>query len=298
MTTTSVAPGFDEESATALVNASWENTGDERLKTILSSLVAHLHDFVRDVEPTVEEWMQGIDFLTATGQKCDDVRQEFILFSDILGVSMLVDAINHRKPAGATESTVLGPFHMVDSPPRELGADISLDANGIPCVVAGHVRSLDGVPLPGALVDIWQANGDGFYDVQQPDEQPALNLRGLFTTDDNGRYWLRSIVPRHYPVPTDGPVGDLLKASERHANRPAHIHFIAGAQGHHPVTTHLFLDGSPYLDSDAVFGVKNELIRSVEVIDDEARAAEFGVSSPFRLLEFDIVLEEDRQQPR
>ena len=292
MTTVSATPGFDEESATAVVNASWENAPDKRLQTILSSLVAHLHDFVRDVEPTTEEWLRGIDFLTATGQKCDDVRQEFILLSDILGVSMLVDAINHRKPPGATESTVLGPFHMVDSPPRELGANISLDATGSPCIVAGRVRSLDGTPLAGALVDVWQANAEGFYDVQQPDKQPALNLRGLFTTDEKGHYWLRTVVPCHYPVPTDGPVGDLLRASARHANRPAHIHFIAGATGHHPVTTHLFLDGSPYLDSDAVFGVKEELIRSVVVIDDAERAAAFGVRAPFRLIEFDIVLAE------
>ncbi|WP_446039060.1 dioxygenase family protein [Streptomyces sp. SID1121] len=279
------------------MNASWQNTADERLKTILNSLVEHLHDFLRDVEPTLDEWMQGLQFLTATGQKCDDVRQEFILLSDILGVSMLVDAINNRKPQGATESTVLGPFHMVDSPARELGADISLDGNGTPCVVAGQVRSLDGTPLAGALVDVWQANGDGLYDVQQPDKQPALNLRGLFTTDDKGRYWLRSVVPRHYPVPTDGPVGDLLRASQRHAYRPAHIHFIAGAQGHHPVTTHMFLDGSRYLDSDAVFAVKNELIRSIVVINDEARAAEFGVQVPFHLIEFDIVLDPATQQP-
>ncbi|MFJ2648132.1 dioxygenase [Streptomyces sp. NPDC087420] len=298
MATAPVTPGFDEGSATALVNASWQNAPTERLKTLLSSLVSHLHDFVRDVEPTPEEWLQGIDFLTAAGQKCDDVRQEFILLSDILGVSMLVDAINNRKPVGATPSTVLGPFHMVDSPPRELGADISLDANGTPCVVAGHVRSMDGTPLPGALVDIWQANGDGLYDVQQPDKQPALNLRGLFTTDSDGRYWLRSVVPRHYPVPTDGPVGDLLRASERHAYRPAHLHFIAGAQGHRPVTTHLFAEGSPYLDSDAVFGVKSELIRPVVVIDDEVRAAEFGVQAPFHLIEFDIVLDQAQADTR
>ncbi|MCI2423615.1 intradiol ring-cleavage dioxygenase [Saccharopolyspora sp. K220] len=282
---------FDEKSATALVNSSWANTSDERLKKILTSLVTHLHNFVRDVEPSMEEWMQGIDFLTATGQKCDDKRQEFILLSDLLGVSMLVDAINHRRPAGATESTVLGPFHLVDSPPRELGADISLDANGQPCVVAGTVRSLDGTPLSGALVDVWQANGDGFYDVQQPDKQPELNLRGLFTTDETGRYWLRSVVPRHYPVPTDGPAGDLLEAAGRHPYRPAHIHFIAGAEGHHPVTTHMFLDESPYLDSDAVFGVKQELIRPVTTVCDATRAAEFGVQAPFRLIEFDIVLD-------
>jgi catechol 1,2-dioxygenase len=294
VSTDSVAPqttsDFSEETATAVVNASWANTPDDRLRDILTNLVSHLHDFVREIEPTHEEWQRGIDFLTATGQKCDDVRQEFIMLSDVLGVSMLVDAINNRKPPGVTESTVLGPFHMVGSPPRPLGADISLDANGQACVVTGRVVDVDGQALPGALIDVWQANGDGFYDVQQPDLQPELNLRGLFTTDDDGRFWFRSVVPRHYPVPDDGPVGDLLRATERHPNRPAHIHFIAGRAGHQPVTTHLFVEGSPYLDSDAVFGVKRSLIRPVVEVDDTARAAGFGVQAPFRLIEFDIVL--------
>jgi catechol 1,2-dioxygenase len=296
MATPLAATSFDEKSATALVNAHWENTPDERLKKILTSLVSHLHDFVRDVEPTMEEWQQGIAFLTATGQKSDEVRQEFILLSDLLGVSMLVDSINHRRPAGATESTVLGPFHLADSPARENGVDIALDAGGQPCVVAGTVRSLDGTPLPGALVDVWQANSEGFYDVQQPDEQPPFNLRGLFTTDDQGRYWLRSVVPSHYPVPTDGPAGELLKAAGRHAFRPAHIHLIGGAEGHHPVTTHVFLEGSPYLDSDAVFGVKEDLVRPVVTIEDEALAAEYGVKAPFRLIKFDIVLTPEGQR--
>jgi protocatechuate 3,4-dioxygenase beta subunit len=281
---------FDEQSVTALVNASWAKSPDERLKTILERMVAHLHDFVREVEPTHREWQQAIDFLTATGHNCDDVRQEFILLSDILGVSMLVDAINNRKPQGATESTVEGPFHMVDSPARELGADISLDHNGSPCVVAGRVLGVGGEALPGALVDVWQANGDGFYDVQQPGVQPEFNLRGLFTADDEGRYWFRSVVPRDYPVPGDGPVGHLLQAVGRHTNRPAHIHFVGGSPGYQQVTTHLFLEGSPYLHSDAVFGVKASLVRPVVEIDDPARAAEYGVATPFRLIEFDFVL--------
>jgi catechol 1,2-dioxygenase len=185
-------------------------------------MVTHLHDFVRDVEPTHQEWQQAIDFLTTTGHKSDDVRQEFILLSDVLGVSMLVDAINNRKPQGATESTVLGPFHLVDSPVRELGADIFLDHHGIPCVVAGRVLGVDGEALPGALVEVWQANGDGCYDVQQPGVQPELNLRGLFTADDEGRFWFRSVVPRHYSIPDDGPVGHLLHATGRHPAHPLH----------------------------------------------------------------------------
>jgi protocatechuate 3,4-dioxygenase beta subunit len=266
------------------------NTPDKRLQSVLESFVTHLHGFIREIEPTTEEWQQGIDFLTAVGQKSDDTRQEFILLSDVLGVSMLVDAINNRKPAGATESTVLGPFHLVDSPPRELGTDISLDHNGVPCVVSGTVRGVDGPPLAGALVDVWQANGDGFYDVQQPDQQPERNLRGLFTTDERGRFWFHSVVPRYYPIPDDGPVGDLLDAAKRHPFRPAHIHFIAGAAGYQPVTTHLFLETSPYLDSDVVFGVKKTLVRPVLDIDDSDLAGEYGVPVPFKLIEFDIAL--------
>jgi catechol 1,2-dioxygenase len=281
---------FDEMTSDVLVNASWTNSPDDRLREVLTRLVTHLHAFVRETEPTHEEWERAVGFLTAVGQKCDDTRQEFILLSDVLGVSMLVDAINNRKPQGATETTVLGPFHMVDSPPRALGTDIAEDHVGEPCVVAGTVRSIDGAPVPGALVDVWQANGEGFYDVQQPGVQPPLNLRGLFTADEQGRFWFRSVVPRQYPIPQDGPVAGLLRATGRHPYRPAHIHFIAGAHGHQPVTTHLFLKDSPYLDSDAVFGVKRSLVMPVQEIGDETRAVAYGVEAPFRLIEFDLVL--------
>jgi protocatechuate 3,4-dioxygenase beta subunit len=284
--------GFSEETSAEVVAASFAGTADPRLKELMTSLVEHLHAFVKDVEPTEREWQRAVDFLTDTGRMCDDTRQEFVLLSDVLGVSMLVDAINHRKPAGATETTVLGPFHLVDSPPRELGADISLDGNGEPCVFAGQVSSPDGTPLPGARVDVWQANGAGFYDVQQPGLQPERNLRGLFTTDEHGRFWLRTVVPRYYPIPDDGPVGRLLAATGRHPNRPAHIHVIAGAEGHFPVTTHVFVEGSPYLGSDTVFGVKESLVRPVTTVDDPARAARFGVANPFRLIEFDVTLAE------
>lgn len=283
--------GFTEQNSVSVVVDSVRDTPDERLRTVLTHLVAHLHAFVKEVEPTHTEWQQGIDFLTAVGHMCDGTRQEFVLLSDVLGVSMLVDAINNRRALGVTDSTVLGPFHMVDSPERELGADISLDENGEPCVFAGQVRSVDGVPLAGALVDVWQANGDGFYDVQQPEIQPERNLRGLFTADDRGRYWMRTVVPRYYPIPDDGPVGGLLRATKRHPNRPAHIHLIAGAAGHLPVTTHVFIDGSPYLESDTVFGVKESLIRPVTVVDDVALARRYEVENPFRLIEFDVVLE-------
>lgn len=279
-----------EPDLTQQVLASWSGTSDPRLGQILESLTRHLHAFIREVTPTQREWQAGVEFLTAVGQTCTATRQEFILLSDVLGVSMLVDEINHGTPLGATDSTVLGPFHMVDSPVRALGDDISLDGVGAPCVVAGRVLGLEGEPLADALVDVWQANGDGFYDVQQPDLQPERNLRGLFTTDNEGRFWFRSVIPRHYPIPADGPVGGLLSHSGRHPNRPAHIHFIAGAKGHAPVTTHLFVAGSPYLDSDAVFGVKKSLIREVRRVEDPDLAKRYGVDAPFDLIEFDIVL--------
>lgn len=285
------ASGFTAADSAALVVASMRDTADDRLKVVLASLVQHLHAFVKEVRPTHDEWQQGVDFLTSVGRMCDETRQEFVLLSDVLGVSMLVDAVAHPSSPAATDTTVLGPFHMVQSPRRDLGADISLDGNGEPMVFAGQVRSADGKPLPGASVDVWQANGAGFYDVQQPGLQPQPNLRGLFTTDGDGRFHLRTVVPRYYPIPHDGPVGDLLAATGRHPNRPAHIHVIVEADGHAPVTTHAFLAGSPYLDSDAVFGVKPSLVREVQTVDDSAWARHYGVSAPFRLMGFDVVLD-------
>jgi protocatechuate 3,4-dioxygenase beta subunit len=280
---------FSEERSAEVVAASFA-AAPPRLREVLTSLVRHVHAFVKDVELTEEEWAQGIAFLTGTGQMCDDTRQEFILLSDVLGVSMLVETINHRSRAASTESTVLGPFHVVESPPRELGDDVALDGKGERCLVTGRVEGADGVPLAGARVDVWQANEEGFYDVQQPGTQPERNLRGLFVTDEGGEFWFRSIVPRHYPIPVDGPVGLLLHATGRHPNRPAHMHFIVTAPGHRPVTTHLFVAESPYLDSDAVFGVKESLVRAFPSVDDPARAAELGFPNPFRTVHFDVVL--------
>jgi protocatechuate 3,4-dioxygenase beta subunit len=288
---------FSEERSAEVVGASFAGTPDPRLRQLMTSLVKHLHAFVKEVELTEEEWGFAIDFLTRTGHMSDDVRQEFILLSDVLGVSMLVETINHRTGGTATESTVLGPFHMVESPPRELGADIALDGKGTPCLVSGQVTGPDGEPLAGAVVDVWQTNEDGFYDVQQPGLQPAGNLRGLFTADGDGRFWFRSVVPRYYPIPDDGPVGQLLAATGRHPYRPAHLHFIVSAPGYRPVTTHVFVDDSPYLDSDAVFGVKDSLIRSAPEVDDPIRAAEAGLSNPFRTLTFDLSLLRSDQAP-
>jgi len=281
---------FTEERSAEVVAASFDGISDPRMRHLLTALVRHLHAYVKEVELTEEEWAAAIDFLTRTGQKCDDVRQEFILLSDVLGLSMLIETINHRTGGQSTESTVLGPFHMVESPPRELGADIALDGKGEPCLVTGLVTNPDGEPLAGALVDVWQANEDGFYDVQQPELQPERNLRGLFTADRAGQFWFRSIVPKFYPIPDDGPVGELLAATGRHPNRPAHVHFIVTAPGHEPVTTHLFVAGSPYIDSDAVFGVKESLIREFAIVDDPHEAAEVGLTSPFRTVHFDVTL--------
>ncbi|MEV7061199.1 intradiol ring-cleavage dioxygenase [Streptomyces collinus] len=286
MTTDATGAGI-----TGQVLASLRGTADPRLGELLTGLVRHLHDFARETRLTQEEWERAIAFLTATGQACTDTRQEFILLSDVLGLSMLVETLNGDRAAGATESTVLGPFHLTESPVRALGDDIDLVGDGERCVVSGRVRSADGTPLPGAVVDVWQADDKGYYDVQQPGVQPAGNGRGLFTADAEGRFWFRTCVPAAYPIPTDGPVGGLLRATGRHPYRPAHIHFIATAESHTPVTTHLFVAGGDYLDSDAVFAVKRSLVRDFAETDDPALAREFGVANPFRHARFDLVLE-------
>jgi protocatechuate 3,4-dioxygenase beta subunit len=285
-----MATDFTEEGAADAVIESFAGTPDERLRTILGSLVRHLHAAVREVEPSIAEWERAIDFLTATGQKCSDVRQEFILLSDVLGISMLVETINERGAPGATQSTVLGPFHMTESPRRDLGDSIDLVGQSEPCVVTGRVVSPDGRPLPGAVLDVWQADDHGAYDVQEPDQQPAGNGRGLFTADASGQFWFRTIVPSYYPIPTDGPVGELLDATRRHPYRPAHIHFIVSADGYQPLTTHIFVDGTPYLDSDAVFAVKKSLITDFKGVDDPELAARYRVSNPFKLADIQLVL--------
>ncbi len=255
---------FTEETSEQAVISLMDGARDQRFREVMASAVRHLHGFVKEIEPTMDEWLRAIQFLTATGQMCDDKRQEWILASDTLGVSMLVDAINHRRPGGATENTVLGPFHVANSPHRELGASICLDGKGAPCAVSGTITDEAGTPIAGATVDVWQTNDDGFYDVQQPGEQPDFNMRGIFTTDENGRYWFRTVKPLPYSIPTDGPVGAMLNAMGRHAMRPAHVHFIVEAPGYETLVTHIFVRDDPYLDSDAVFGVKESLIADFE----------------------------------
>ena len=251
---------FTEENSAEVVTGRIADTTDPRFKEIMTVLIRHLHAAVKEIEPTQEEWFQAIQFLTATGHMCDDWRQEFILLSDVLGVSMLVDAINNRKPSGASESTVLGPFHVANAPELELGSNICLDQKGEPMMVKGRVLDTDGAPIANAKVDVWQANDEGFYDVQQKGHQPDFNLRGVFRTDDQGRYWFNAVRPKFYPIPDDGPVGKMLTRMGRHPFRPAHLHYIIEADGFETLTTHTFDPDDPYIHSDAVFGVKESLI--------------------------------------
>ena len=254
---------LNEDTITDAVLARFAETPDQRLKVLVQAMVRHLHDFVRETEPTFEEWRVAIDFLTRTGQMCSDVRQEFILLSDVLGVSMLVDAINHRQPEGATETTVLGPFHVVGAPQPAHGADISGGLPGERLLVEGTVVAASGDPISEAVVEVWSADQDGFYDVQR-DDLDGSALRATFRTDRAGRFHFWTVMPAHYPIPADGPVGDLLGATARHPYRPAHVHFMISAAGHEQLVTHIFAEGSPYLDSDAVFGVKTSLIQPFE----------------------------------
>ncbi|YCK79843.1 hydroxyquinol 1,2-dioxygenase (plasmid) [Arthrobacter sp. D3-18] len=278
---------------TNAVIESFSGTPSPRLKSVLDSLIDHLHSFVLDVAPTIEEWEAAINFLTATGQKCDDVRQEFILLSDVLGVSMLVETINDEETPDATDSTVLGPFHMVASPERTMGENISPESEGDVCIVRGRITSITGEAVAGARIDVWQANAKGFYDVQQPDVQSVGNGRGLFTADGNGEFYFRSVVPSHYPIPTDGPVGRLLESSARHPFRPAHVHFLVSAPGFKELTTHIFVDGSEYIDSDAVFAVRQSLIKPFTSNADLDSAESYGVTSPFAECIVDIALHPD-----
>ena len=281
---------FSEEHSEDVVMARSGPNANPRVKQIVDSLVKHLHAFLKETEPSMEEWMQGIEFLTRTGHLCTEWRQEFILLSDTLGASMLVETINNRKTSGETESTVLGPFHVSNAPRYDNGANICLDGKGEPLLVSGTVRDIAGNPVPGAILDVWQANEDGFYDVQQKGIQPDNNLRGVFTADAQGRYFFRSAYPRYYPIPDNGTVGNMLKALDRDPNRPAHIHFIVSAPGFKPVTTHIFTPSCPWLRKDAVFGVKESLIADFRKSDDAARARELGFSMPFWDVEWDFVL--------
>jgi len=291
MTTILKPRGTTENDITAEVLRRFDATGEPRLRQIMQSLVRHLHGFVKDVELTEAEWMTAIQFLTETGHMCSDKRQEFILLSDTLGVSMVVDLINHRKPEGATESTVFGPFHRDGAPELPAGGNIApRDKKGIPTIVSGRVLTLDGGHISGARLDVWQADSSGLYDSQYA-ETDELHLRGQFRTDEDGRFLIRTVRPVYYAIPTDGPVGRMLSATNRHPWRPAHIHFVVSAEGYEPVTTHIFDDADPYLESDTVFAVKDSLICTFVRHDTrEPEAARFGLEPPFCTARFDFVL--------
>jgi len=286
---------INEETITAAVLESLADTPSPRLKEVMSALVRHLHDFAREVKLTEEEWMQGIEFLTATGQKCSDKRQEFILLSDTLGLSMLTVALNHSKSAQATEATVFGPFHVAGAPALPLGSDIANGAKGEPLFVDATVRGTDGKPVAGAVVDVWEADAEGLYDLQRTGlDHPEC--RAVFRTDGEGRVYFKAVTPVAYPIPVDGPVGTMLDATRRHPWRPAHVHFIIEAPGYETLTTHVFKDGDAYLDSDAVFGVRSSLIGDFQ--SHRAGVAPDGSTQagPFHTLRFDFVLEPAAQR--
>ena len=279
-----------EENLTEVVLARL-NSEDDRTNEIVSKLIKHLHAFIRDLEPTEKEWAYAIDFLTRTGHTSTDTRQEFILLSDVLGVSMLVDAINHRHGGQTTETTVTGPFHA-KARHYEMGANIATGeeaSRGEPTVVHGKILDENQRPVAGAVIDVWQSDDIGAYDIQDKN-QPEMNLRGIFTTQEDGSFWFRTIKPAPYPVPTDGPVGELLNATGRHPMRPAHIHFWIEADGYEPLITHLFVEGDEYLDSDAVFGVKESLILDFKQNENPGDAKKWQVTDPFYDVQHDFVL--------
>lgn len=249
----------DTDAITQAVIDRFAGTPDARLRELMQSLVRHLHAFAREVRLTEAEWFQGIEFLTATGHKCTGTRQEFILLSDVLGLSMLTTALGNDKPAGCTESTVFGPFYVPGAPHYENGDDVANGASGQPCRVQGSVRGLDGRPVGGATIEVWQADDEGFYDVQKEGLTQAQG-RGLLHSRADGSFDFRSVVAKPYPIPTDGPVGALLAAARRSPWRPAHLHFMIRAEGYETLITHVFRRDSPYLDADPVFGVRESLI--------------------------------------
>ncbi len=278
-----------EQNITGLATERYGTCPDPRLREVIGSLVEHLHAFVREIEPTEAEWMAGIDYLTRVGKMCDDKRQEFIILSDVLGVSILVDAINHRVPDAATPSTVVGPFHIPDSPDFDSGANMAAGAPGTPLVLTGTVSSLDGTPIRNAVVDAWQPDGEGIYEAQKPG-QDSPYLRGVYRTDKDGRYLIRTVAPLGYSIPMDGPVADLVTRTGVNRYRPSHVHFDVSADGFKPVITHLFRNGDVHLDDDVVFAVKDRLV--VDFVEHEPGIAPNGerMSVPYCTASFDFVL--------
>jgi catechol 1,2-dioxygenase len=280
-----------EDEITEEVVRRFDVTTDARLREIMQSLVTHLHAFAREVRLTDKEWIAGIEFLTATGKKCSDNRQEFILLSDTLGLSILVDKINHQIPGSATETTVLGPFYRPGADELPPGGNMAgIDKTGTPLLVTGRVVDTADRPVAGAVLDCWQATSEGFYDSQMGDGE-ELGMRGVYRTDRDGRYLVRTTRPKWYPVPTDGPVGDMLRATDRHPYRPGHVHFMITAPGYMPLVTHIFDKQGDYLDSDTVFAVKESLkVDFKERTTQEAIGERAGVQAPYVTAEFDFVL--------
>jgi hydroxyquinol 1,2-dioxygenase len=283
---------FNETQLTEAVIRSFDQTPNARAKFLLQELVKSLHDYVRKTDLSFEEWDYAVDFLTRTGQKCSPTRQEFILLSDVLGVSMLVDAVNHRERDGATETTVLGPFYVGEHQVRPHGTDISPNnQTGEKMFVQSRVTDLAGKPLAGVPVDIWHADDDGFYDSQKPNyDVTGPSARARFITDADGRFNFRTILPCSYPIPTDGPVGEMIMQTKRHPMRPAHVHFLVNAKGYEPLVTHVFIGGDKYLNSDVVFGVKDELVARVEQRSDAKMPDGKPASAPWHLMTYDFRL--------
>jgi hydroxyquinol 1,2-dioxygenase len=279
-------------SITATVLDTFSACTDPRLKQIMTALVKHLHAFAAEVELTGDEWRRGIEFLTATGNKCIGIRQEFILLSDTLGLSILVDAINHRRPDESTETSLLGPFYREGAKEEDFGANIAR-TDGEPALIRGRLADEEGKAVAGALIEVWETANNGMYEGQDPD-QPESNLRGKFRSGPNGEYAFRTIKPTSYPIPTDGPVGRMLVATGRHPMRPAHVHFLIEAPGYETLTTALFSAGDPYVQSDAVFGVKPSLVVDYVPNDNAASAKEWDLPSPFFEVERDFVLVRQR----
>ncbi|MGW6097614.1 dioxygenase family protein [Streptomyces sp. NPDC055157] len=278
------------DTITEAVISTMRDTKDSRVAEILESLVRHLHSFVRDVELTEEEWARAVDFLTRTGQMCTPTRQEFILLSDVLGVTMLVDALSHRRPAEATQNSVLGPFFRQDRPQHTDAADISAGLPGSPLFFEGRVVNREGAPVTGAAVDVWHSDAEGRYDVDVPGQvDPAM--RALFWADETGHFSFRSIRPSSYPIPGDGPVGELMSATSRSLMRPAHVHLLIEAPGFQRVTSMLFPSDDPYLDTDPVFGVKESLVESYDTYTADAGPCRALTDVPYTLLRHTFVLE-------
>ena len=279
-----------EDNITELAVERWATAGDPRLAELMTALVRHLHDFAREVRLTEAEWMAAMQWLTRTGRISNEKREEFILASDVLGLSMLVVQMNHRLDPRATPATVLGPFHIEGSPELGYAEDMSEGLPGTPLYLHGTVTDLDGNPVPGAVLDVWQADTEGAYESQIPDIDEA-RLRAKYTTREDGSYCVRTIAPLGYTIPMDGPVGELIARTEISHFRPAHVHFLLNVPGFEPLITHLFQEGAEYLDSDVVFGTKQELVTAFE--QREPGATPDGGTSDVPWLEsrYDFVLQ-------